>query len=343
MTFFSLLCALLLEQLHPLPAAHPAWRAQQRLADWALNNLDAGRPMHGWIAWAAAVVLPAMLSYAIYRLLAWAGWPLALAWNALLLYATLSFRQFGDYISAIREALERGDELRARQLLAQWKNHSSNAALPRHAFTQQVLEYAVLNVHRHMFGLATTFILFAMLGMGPAGAVLYWCADFVRAYWQQQRQRTGIESAGFVLQAAQTAWNGINWLPTRTTAACFAIVGNFELAIDNWRQLASSQTDDSRPHNEALLLAVAAGAIDVPSDFSTPAATAAQTATQTAGAHTTQDPTLAEDAGMAYGVALYAQQPSAMLRLHMLARLVWRSVLLWGLLIALVTVTHWVS
>lgn len=89
MTFFSLLCALLLEQLHPLPAAHPAWRAQQRLADWALNNLDAGRPMHGWIAWAAAVVLPAMLSYAIYRLLAWAGWPLALAWNALLLYATL--------------------------------------------------------------------------------------------------------------------------------------------------------------------------------------------------------------------------------------------------------------
>ena len=209
--------------------------------------------------------------------------------------------------------------------------------------SQQVLEYAVLNVHRHMFGLATTFILFAMLGMGPAGAVLYWCADFVRAYWQQQRQRTGIESAGFVLQAAQTAWNGINWLPTRTTAACFAIVGNFELAIDNWRQLASAQTDDSRPHNEALLLAVAAGAIDVPSDFSTPAATAAQTATQTAGAHTTQDPTLAEDAGMAYGVALYAQQPSGMLRLHMLARLVWRSVLLWGLLIALVTVTHWVS
>ena len=59
--------------------------------------------------------------------------------------------------------------------------------------------------------------------------------------------------------------------------------------------------------------------------------------------HTTQDPTLAEDAGMAYGVALYAQQPSGMLRLHMLARLVWRSVLLWGLLIALVTVTHWVS
>ena len=28
---------------------------------------------------------------------------------------------------------------------------------------------------------------------------------------------------------------------------------------------------------------------------------------------------------------------------YLLARLVWRNVLLWGLLIALVTVTHWVS
>ena len=41
MTFFSLLCALLLEQLHPLPAGNQAWRMQHRLGNWALDNLEA--------------------------------------------------------------------------------------------------------------------------------------------------------------------------------------------------------------------------------------------------------------------------------------------------------------
>ena len=63
MTFFSLLCALLLEQLYPLPESNPVWRAQQRLADWSIRNLNAGKPVHGWICWAAAVAAPALLAY----------------------------------------------------------------------------------------------------------------------------------------------------------------------------------------------------------------------------------------------------------------------------------------
>lgn len=351
MTFFSLLCALLLEQLYPLPASNPVWRAQQRLADWSIRNLNAGKPVHGWICWAAAVAAPALLAYGIYRLLNGFAWPLALGWNVLLLYATLSFRQFGDYLSAIREALEHGDEMRARQLLAQWQGTASNT-LPRHTFTQQVLEHAVLNVHRHVFGIAAAFVLFSMLGLGPAGAVLYWCADCVRMYWQQPSQQTGLAPAGHAAHAAQTAWNAINWLPTRITAACFAVVGNFELAIDNWRQIprtgntSNTGNDGPHTHNQALLLAVAAGAIDVPGHFGAPPAAPVADATPSTSATAnspTPDPTLAEDASAAYGVALYARQPSGISRLHMLARLVWRSVLLWCLLIALVTVTHWVS
>ena len=278
--------------------------------------------------------------------------------NVLLLYATLGFRQFGDYLSAIREALEHGDELRARQLLAQWHGAASNT-LPRHAFTQPVLEHAVLNVHRHVFGLAAAFVLFSMLGLGPAGAVLYWCADCVHLYWQQPSQQNGLAPAGhaaYAAHAAQTAWRVITWLPTRMTAACFAIVGNFELAIDNWRQIPRTDSADSsngggtHSRNEALLLAVAAGAIDVPGNFGAPSSAPASTADAATdmamaapAAHTTPDPTLAEDASTAYGVSLYTKQPAGISRLHMLARLVWRSVLLWCLLIALITVTHWVS
>ena len=39
MALFALICALLLAQFYPLPAANPAWQAQQRLTDWALDYL----------------------------------------------------------------------------------------------------------------------------------------------------------------------------------------------------------------------------------------------------------------------------------------------------------------
>lgn len=353
MTFFSLLCALLLEQVYPPPRPHIVWQAQQRLADWALNNLNAGQRLHGWLTWAAAVAAPALAACGIYHLLHWVGWPLALAWNVLVLHLALGFRPFSNYLTAIREALERGDEARARQLLSQWQGQPS-VALPRHILTQQVLEHAVLNVHRHVFGVAAAFALLAMPGLGPAGAVLYGCADFVQAYWQRQRPSAMRSSAstatahlppaGQALHAAQTAWRIINWLPTRITAASFAIAGNFELALDNWRHLPDEQPGkaNTRSRNEALLLAVAAGAIDVPNDFATPAVSSA-TAYATPNTGSTPDPTLAEDAGAAYGVALQARQPSGLHRLHTLARLIWRSMLLWALLIALLTVTHWVS
>ncbi|MDO4794422.1 MAG: cobalamin biosynthesis protein [Brachymonas sp.] len=356
MTFFSLLCALLLEQMHPPARPHIVWQAQQRLADWAFHSLNAGQRQHGWIAWATAVLAPAVAACGIYHLLHWAGWPLALAWNVLLLYLTLGLRPFGTELAAIREALERGEETRARQLLSQWQG-SSNATLPRHILTQQALEHAVLDVHRHVFGVAAAFALLAMLGLGPAGAVLYRCADCVQAHWQGSRAfairptaqvrsaAAKLPPAGQALHAAQTAWFFINWLPARMTAASFAIVGNFELALENWRHLPDAHSRpghaNTRSRNDALLLAVAAGAIDVPNDFATPAASSAAHAAS--GTDAAQDPTLAEDAGAAYGMAVHARQPSGLHRLHTLARLIWRSVLLWALLIALITVTHWVS
>ena len=214
------------------------------------------------------------------------------------------------------------------------------AEMPRHEITQQVLEHGVLDVHRRMFGLAVSFVLFSMLGMGPAGAVLYRCADFVRTHWEQRRKQAGFRGGTQALQAAHKAWQWINWLPARVTAACFATVGNFELAVDNWRQAAEAGPDGTHSQSETILLAVAAGAIDVAGDFGARAPVPAVNEQQASG---TQDPTLAENAALSYGVSLHPRTPSGMPRLHMLARLIWRSVLLWALLIALVTVTHWVS
>ena len=347
MTFFSLLCALLLEQLHPLSPGNQAWRIQQRLADWALDNLGTGKPAHGWIAWTVTVATPALAAFLIYRALMVAGWPLALVWNVLMVYLSVGYRQFSDPIAAIRVALEQGDEIRARQLLNQWKDKES-FSLSRYALAHRVLKHTVLDVHRRLFGVVAAFVLFSMLGLGPAGAVLYRCADFAAGCWQQRREQAGLAASSRALQTAQQAWQWINWLPVRMTAASFAIVRNFEQAVDNWRQTDNMQTNDKQEFDpdETMLLAVAAGAIGIADDSGTwdPPKPSAPQAGPTQIPSTMQDPTQSDDAGVEYGARLPAPAKGPeMPPLHLLGRLIWRGLLLWGMLIALVTVTHWIS
>jgi adenosylcobinamide-phosphate synthase len=58
---------------------------------------------------------------------------------------------------------------------------------------------------------------------------------------------------------AHQAFAAMNWLPVRVTAALFAIVGNFEDAVNCWRTQASDWPDK----NNGILLSSGAGAIGV--------------------------------------------------------------------------------
>ena len=60
-------------------------------------------------------------------------------------------------------------------------------------------------------------------------------------------------------EVAQRAWHLIDWLPARCTAIGFAVVGNFEDAIDCWRNHAQRIPDD----NDGVILAATSGAINV--------------------------------------------------------------------------------
>ena len=130
MALFALICALLLAQFYPLPAANPAWQAQQRLTDWALDYLDAGKPAHGWASWALAALPLTLLTIALHFLLRFIGWLPALLLHVLVLYLTLGLQQFSRNMLAINNALDAGDLTRANTLLAQWQN-TSNTRLPR--------------------------------------------------------------------------------------------------------------------------------------------------------------------------------------------------------------------
>ncbi len=259
MSFFAILFALLIEQVRPL-ARHNAIHAGLRAwARWVSRNFDAGKPHHGWVAWTLAVVVPSAGAVAVHWGLGLLlGWPFAVLWSVAVLYVTLGFRQFSHHFTNIRDALDAGDEARARELLAQWQQVDAGE-IPRSEIVRHVIEYSVLAAHRHVFGVLAWFSVLAAFGLGPAGAILYRMSEFVSRYWKH-RNNTQSQPASSALQsAAARSWAAIDWLPARFTAVAFAVVGSFEEAIDSWRHYAQRFPDD----NDGVILAATSGAVNV--------------------------------------------------------------------------------
>ena len=261
MSFLALLLALLIEQARPLAEHNPVHDAMGRYARWVQRTLDAGQQSHALSTWVLTVVGPAVLvSLVHWTLLAWLGWPVAMLWSVALLYPTLGFRQFSHHFTSIRDALESGDEERARELLAQWQQVDASL-LPRSEIVRHVIEHSVIAAHRHVFGVLAWFSVLAALGLGPAGAVLYRMSEFSSRLWHPDGAHgDGSPVASDALSVvSRQIWRAIDWLPSRITALSFAVVGNFEEAIDCWRNHAQQFPDD----NDGVVLSATSGAVNV--------------------------------------------------------------------------------
>jgi adenosylcobinamide-phosphate synthase len=326
MSFFAILFALLIEQARPLSRSNPIHAG---LRAWALSvsrNFDAGKPHNGWVAWSLAVLFPALVTLGIHWALLWGlGWPFAMVWSVAVLYVTLGFRQFSHHFTGIRDALEAGDEEAARERLADWQQVDV-VALPRSEIVRHVIEYSVIAAHRHVFGVLACFSILAALGLGPTGAVLYRLAEFVSRYWHP-KQRAGAHPASAWLQRASAqAWWFIDWLPTRLTALSFAVVGSFEEAIDGWRFHAQRFPND----NDGVVLAATAGAINVRLGGESLKARAEVQPAQ--GLEIDAD--IMGDSDSTPG-----REPEVG-HLRSVVGLVWRSVVVWMLLLALLTLAR---
>ena len=201
--------------------------------------------------------------------------------------------------------------------------------MPRSEIVRHVIEYSVLAAHRHVFGVLAWFSVLAAFGLGPAGAVLYRMAEFVGRYWRH-RNRTQAQPASAALQsAAARAWSVIDWVPARTTAIAFAVVGSFEEAIDCWRNYAQRFPDD----NDGVVLAATSGAVNV---------RLGGEALQPAFAPNTSQTFRATGLGPepAIGTATTPGREADILHLRSIVGLVWRSVVLWMVLLALLTLAR---
>jgi adenosylcobinamide-phosphate synthase len=255
MSLLALIAALLLEQFHPLSS-------RKYLFGWLLSyvnffqfHFNAGQRKHGKIAW-LIVVLPLLASVVVLYDLLYHVHPLfAWAFNVLILYLTMGFRQFSHFFSDIHLALRMGKLDEARGVLSRWRG------IPLHELnTEEVarvtIEQGLIASHRNVFGVIVWFVLFSVLGLGgAAGALLYRLGQFLRTHWGNENKSELGEFGKFARQIFYL----LEWLPIRLTAMTFAIVGDFEDTVYCWRTQAANWPDPEA----GILLASGAGALGV--------------------------------------------------------------------------------
>jgi adenosylcobinamide-phosphate synthase len=327
MSFFAILFALLIEQVRPLARHNPIHALLRAWARWTSTNFDAGKPHHGWVTWALAALVPALVVSAVHWLLvAFVGWPFALVWSVVVLYVTLGFRQFSHHFTAIRDALDAGDEQLARKLLAEWQQVDASE-LPRSEIVRHVIEYSVLAAHRHVFGVLAWYCIPAALGFGAGGAVFYRMSEFVARYWRHRTWTQAQPSSPALQEAAAKAWHAVDWLPARATALAFAVVGSFEDAVDCWRNHAQRFPND----NDGVILAATSGAVNV------------RLGGELLQPRFSQNGSQAFTAAGAPAIDATESTPgreAEVAHLRSIVGLVWRSVVLWMVLLALLTLAR---
>jgi adenosylcobinamide-phosphate synthase len=284
MSFLALLIALALEQWRPLVDRSALFTPMSGYAGVLERSFDGGEAQQGTIAWVLAVVPAAVAAWAVYAVLVAANPFLGLAFNVLVLYFTMGFRQHSHYFTDIQRALKDGDVATARRLLAEWRGHPCDTLSPGEV-ARLTIEGALTVSHRHVFGPMFWFVLLP----GPSGAVLYRFALFLSRRWggmgragdagplldfpgvrgatvdvagpeaRAAVERYEEEAASRFGEFARSAFGVIDWLPARITATAFAVVGDFEDAIYCWRTQAARWPDRLL----GVVLAAGAGALGV--------------------------------------------------------------------------------
>ena len=313
MIFFSILFALLIEHFRPIGEYNPFFVLKRYLAVKIEGSFNAGHKQHGRFAWfilVSVLVIPVLVIYcillAIHPLL-------GLIWNTVILYLCLGFRCNSKSFSMIQMALLAGDESKAGSLLAKW-NEEDTTIEGAEEISRVAIEKALLESNVSSFGIFFWFL----LPLGPAGAIFYRASAYLAKTWNS-------EPDDVFGDFAKRAFYWINYIPSRLTAVAFAIVGNFEDAIYAWRNFANRWQEK----NTGTILATGGGAIGV--RLGNPAEKASEiipvdiASMESLGIETESQP---------------GEEPNPRFMQNALG-LIWRTLLLWLLMLFIFTLVMW--
>lgn len=304
MTFLALVAALLLEQARGLSPANPLYLHFQRFADVIRRNVDAGSYRQGLAAWLLAVLPIVLIVAALSAWLHGAAPLVGLLFDVAVLYLTLGFRRFSHIYAAIQEALRSGELARARAVLATWREGPVDE-LSGSEVARLAIERGLYSAHQHVFGVIAWFVVF-----GAAGAIFYRLAALLRSRWGARSDSDGNEFGRF----SREVYAAAEWVPVRLTALAFAVTGDFEDALYCWRTQANAWPE----RGEGVVLAAGGGALGV-----------------RLGSVVGSSATLELRPELGTGEEADSELMTSAVGL------IWRALVLWLFVIALVTVASW--
>ena len=278
MIFFALLVATLLD--YNVPFAYEK-RLNPYVLRWTATAQRWTSQQAGWVDWAVGVGLPVIATAVIFLALSAFASVLAWVWLVVVLYVFSGYGQFKDHMSPV------GMFGRVSQGVADEGNNAFDTPA------------AVRFVLHRVVGYWVAFIVLALLGLGPAGAVLYRLAREKATLMTQSQagEEPALEEQAVeeqtveeqpVMQAVQVeanesatttdgmasdphtadpvhafaalAWHWVGWLPARAMVICAAMVGAFDGAIAAWRE-PEARHDES---NDALVVSGVLGSLGEP-------------------------------------------------------------------------------
>ena len=278
MIFFALLVATLLD--YNVPFAYEK-RLNPYVLRWTATAQRWTSQQAGWVDWAVGVGLPVIATAVIFLALSAFASVLAWVWLVVVLYVFSGYGQFKDHMSPV------GTFGRVSQGVVDEGNNAFDTPA------------AVRFVLHRVVGYWVAFIVLALLGLGPAGAVLYRLAREKATLMTQSQagEEPALEEQAVeeqtveeqpVMQAVQIeanestttidgmasdphtadpvhafaalAWHWVGWLPARAMVICAAMVGAFDGAIAAWRE-PEARHDES---NDALVVSGVLGSLGEP-------------------------------------------------------------------------------
>ena len=278
MIFFALLVATLLD--YNVPFAYEK-RLNPYVLRWTATAQRWTSQQAGWVDCAVGVGLPVIATAVIFVALSAFASVLAWVWLVVVLYVFSGYGQFKDHMSPV------GMFGRVSQGVADEGNNAFDTPA------------AVRFVLHRVVGYWVAFIVLALLGLGPAGAVLYRLAREKATLMTQSQageepavEEQAVEEQAVaeqpVMQAVQIeanesttptdgmasdphaadpvhafaalAWHWVGWLPARAMVICAAMVGAFDGAIAAWRE-PEARHDES---NDALVVSGVLGSLGEP-------------------------------------------------------------------------------
>lgn len=307
MTLFALILALILEQVRPLQQHAAVDDLLGRVCVRAHELYDDGSFANGRLAWLLVVASSSVLTLLAHFLLFALHPALAFIFGAGVLYLALGFRREEDMFTDIQRALADDDVAAAAQRLGDWTGRD-HAGAGAGELARVAAEHALLTAHQGLYGVLFWFVVLP----GPAGVVMYRLA-------RRFRERCGVrerDAESSFADFGRQAWEWLDAIPARITAVAFSVIGNFEDALYCWRTQAGFWADWAA----GIVLSAGAGALGL-----------------RLGMPAHQDGRVVDRPELGLGVAVDVDQ---MLRV---ARLVWRVLVLYVLVLALLAIAGWVG